>query len=187
MYKNKDPKAALDSDLMTYTRAKLVNLSLNSLLSILKLSYLYLCFIYLASSSSKLSNYDYEYFKMKHNMAHYRSYTTYFLTVIIFLASACIVLLIILFASCVINCKQRARLNYYNENEFFTYYNNHAKKMPVVSSVSSFSLTTATPPHHRHQHRISNFTPSYCMPGMINTAANGTATGDHHNRYFSKI
>lgn len=137
---------------------------------------------------------------MKHSISNYRSYTTYFLSVIIFLASACLVLLVVLFASCVINCKQRARLNYYNENEFFTYYNNHAKKLPIVSSVSSFSLTTATPPHYRqhtfHQQqpqqqqlRLNNFTPSsYCMQPMAGLspappASGSSASNDHHNHH----
>lgn len=93
-------------------------------------------------SLSKLNNYDYEFFKMKQNINNYKNHTVYFMSIIIFLSSICLILIVVLFASCVVNCKQRARLNYYNENEFFTYYN---KKLPIISSVSSFSLTTTNP------------------------------------------
>ena len=71
--------------------------------------------------------------------SYYKNYFIYFLSLIIFLSTLCLIFLIIIFISCVINCKQRSRLSYFNENEFFTYYN---KNIPVIASVSSFSLTT---------------------------------------------
>lgn len=137
-------------------------------------------------SISKYGNYEYDFFKMKHNILQYRSSTTYFLSVVIFLASTCLILLIVLFASCVINCKQRARLNYYNENEFFTYYNNHAKKRQIVSSVSSFSITTAAPQYASnrfkgHLKKAPNL--MKCVPNLMKES--DEITSGNHNRYWN--
>jgi hypothetical protein len=83
---------------------------------------------------------------------YYKSYFIYFVSIIIFLTTVCIFLLIVAFISCAINCKQRERLNNYNENECFTYYNKH---LPIISSVSSFSLTSVTP---KNKKRRINYT-----------------------------
>jgi hypothetical protein len=80
---------------------------------------------------------------------YYKSYFIYFVSIIIFLTTVCIFLLIIAFISCIINCKQREKLNNYNENECFTYYNKH---LPIISSVSSFSLTPTTPKKLRNNY-----------------------------------
>jgi hypothetical protein len=90
------------------------------------------------SLKSTLASYDYELAELKQTVYNYKNYFVYFISIIIFLATVCIILLIITFISCIVNCKQRARLNYFSENEFFTYYNKNA---PVIASVSSFSLT----------------------------------------------
>lgn len=86
----------------------------------------------------KQNNYTYAIYKMKHSLNYYKNYFFYFISIIILLATLCIILMVILFISCVINCKQRAKISFYNENEFFTYYN---KNLPIIASVSSFSLT----------------------------------------------
>jgi hypothetical protein len=88
------------------------------------------------------SNYDYAVWDLKQAVSYYKNYFFYFISIIIFLSTVCCILIVITCISCVINCKQRARLNAYNDNEFFTYYN---KNLPVIASVSSFSLTNDTP------------------------------------------
>lgn len=72
------------------------------------------------------------------NFRFYKKYFVYFLALVIFLTTLCLILIVVVCISCIINCKQRARLSYFNENEFFTYYKKNA---PVIASVSSFSLT----------------------------------------------
>lgn len=62
------------------------------------------------------------------------------LVIIIIILSICSSsFLILLILSCFINFRQRSKLNFLNENDFFTYYNSKSVP-PLISSSSSFSL-----------------------------------------------
>ena len=78
---------------------------------------------------------------LKQVVIFYKRNFSYFVSTLIILSTISVVLLIITFTCCIIVCKQRSSLNAYNDNEFFTYYN---RNLPIVASVSSFSLTGNT-------------------------------------------
>lgn len=92
------------------------------------------------SNISDLNHYQKELIQLRNNFYFYKNYHFYFVMLVGLLSTTSLTLLIITFVSCIINCKQRSQLNYYNENEFFTYYN---KNLPIIASVSSFSLATS--------------------------------------------
>lgn len=61
------------------------------------------------------------------------------ITIIIILSILSLCLFFFLILSCFFNFRQRSKLNFLNENDFFTYYNSKSIP-PLISSSSSFSL-----------------------------------------------
>ncbi|CAF0821764.1 unnamed protein product [Brachionus calyciflorus] len=78
------------------------------------------------------------------------------ITIIIVLSILSSGLFIILLISCFVNLRQRSRLNFLSDNDFFTYYNSKSIP-PLISSTSSFSLQPKKMETPKQETKINNF------------------------------
>jgi hypothetical protein len=85
----------------------------------------------------------------------------YFIISIIFLSLLVLLLIIILSVCCVIYYKQKARLDYYLNENYFTYFNN---KQPPTRGPSSFTLTETTPDLFANSKNLEDSKPNKISP-----------------------